>query len=273
MWYKLSGFGDEISLDFEEQLRILKEEEIDYLELRSAFGKNVVELKENDIDTIKNLLSKYGIGVSSIASPLGKVRANEEKKEQIEKLNSIIKFAHSFNTPYIRIFSFYPEVDMSIEELRSIAIDRIGEFTKIAEKEDIILLHENEKRIYGDIPERCLDILESINSPNLKAVFDPSNFIQCNVKPFREAYPLLEKYIEYVHIKDAHFSDGIEVPAGEGDGEIKEILLSLKSKGKEFFLSLEPHLVHSGQFQGFSGPELFKRASQALKKILNEIER
>ncbi|MGB9682428.1 MAG: sugar phosphate isomerase/epimerase family protein [bacterium] len=273
MWYKLSGFGDEISLDFEEQLKTLSEEGIKYLELRSALGKNVVELTEEDARTIKNLLSKYGINVSAIASPLGKVRANEERKEQIDKLNNAIKLTHFFGTSYIRIFSFYPEANMSIEELRNVAIDRIGEFTKIAEKEDVILLHENEKRIYGDTPERCLDILKSISSPNLKAVFDPSNFIQCNVKPFREAYPLIENYIEYVHIKDAHFSNGIEVPAGEGDGEIEELLKTLKSKHREFFLSLEPHLAHSGQFQGFSGPELFKRASQALKKILNEIER
>jgi len=87
-----------------------------------------------------------------------------------------------------------------------------------------------------------------------------------------EHFPL-EDYIEYVHIKDAHFSDGVEVPAGEGDGEIKEILMSLKKKGREYFLSLEPHLAHSGQFQGFSGTELFKKASQALRKILSEIER
>jgi len=273
MWYKLSGFGDEISPDFEEQLKVLKEEGIDYLELRSAFGKNVVALTEDDSKKIKEMLDRYGIKVSAIASPIGKVRAREDIDGQKEKLHNAIRLAKFFNTPYIRIFSFYPEEGMSIEELREISLERLRELVKIAEKEGVILLHENEKKIYGDIPERCLDILKSINSPNLKAVFDPSNFIQCNVKPFREAYPILEDYIEYVHIKDAQFSDGVEVPAGEGDGEIKEILLSLKAKGKEYFLSLEPHLAHSGQFQGFSGPELFKKASQALKKILSEIER
>lgn len=273
MWYKLSGFGDEISPDFDTQLKVLKEEGINYLELRSAFGKNVVNLDDEDIDAIQKFLDKYGIKISAIASPIGKVRAREDIEGQKEKLSNAIKLAHIFNTPYIRIFSFYPEEGMSIEELRKISLERLGELVRIAEKEGVILLHENEKRIYGDIPERCLDILKNINSPNLKAVFDPSNFIQCNVKPFREAYPLLEEYIEYIHIKDAHLSDGVEVPAGEGDGEIKETLEAIKEKGREFFLSLEPHLAHSGQFQGFSGPALFKRASQALKKILSEIER
>ncbi|HOL55430.1 MAG TPA: sugar phosphate isomerase/epimerase family protein, partial [bacterium] len=230
-------------------------------------------LDDEDIDAIQKFLDKYGIKISAIASPIGKVRAREDIEGQKEKLRNAIKLAHIFNTPYIRIFSFYPEEGMSIEELRKISLERLGELVRIAEKEGVILLHENEKRIYGDIPERCLDILKNINSPNLKAVFDPSNFIQCNVKPFREAYPLLEEYIEYIHIKDANFSDGVEVPAGEGDGEIKEILKAIKGKGREFFLSLEPHLAHSGQFQGFSGPELFKKASQALKKILSEIER
>ncbi|MCX7795185.1 MAG: sugar phosphate isomerase/epimerase [bacterium] len=273
MWYRLSGFGDEISSDFNEQLKVLKEEGINYLELRSAFGKNVVSLNEEDSKKIKEILDSYEIKISAIASPIGKVKAREDIEGQKEKLENAIRLAHFFGTPYIRIFSFYPEEGMSIDELRSISLERLGELVKIAEKEGVILLHENEKRIYGDIPERCLDILRSINSPNLKAVFDPSNFIQCNVRPFRDAYPLLEDYIEYVHVKDAHLSDGIEVPAGEGDGEIKELLVSLKSKNREYFLSLEPHLAHSGQFQGFSGPELFKRASQALKKILSEIER
>lgn len=273
MWYKLSGFGDEISQDFEEQLKVLKDEGIEYLELRSAFGKNVVNLTDEDANTIKRSLDRYGIKISAIASPIGKVRAKEDIEGQKEKLNNAIKLAHFFNTPYIRIFSFYPEERMSIEELREISINRLLELVKIAEGKDVILLHENEKHIYGDIPERCLDILKNINSPNLRAVFDPSNFIQCGVKPFREAYPILEEYIEYIHVKDAHFSDGKEVPAGEGDGEIKEILKAIKEKRREFFLSLEPHLAHSGQFQGFTGPELFKRASQALKKIISEIER
>ncbi|HAA24848.1 MAG TPA: xylose isomerase, partial [Ruminiclostridium sp.] len=45
----------------------------------------------------------------------------------------------------------------------------------------IILAHENEKGIYGDTPERCVDIIKSMNCDYVRAVFDPANFIQCDV--------------------------------------------------------------------------------------------
>jgi 3-dehydroshikimate dehydratase len=106
----------------------------------------------------------------------------------------------------------------------------------------------------------------------LKIVFDPANFVQCGVKPYSEAYPLLQTYIENVHIKDALFIDGKEVPAGKGDGEVREVLRALKDRGYNGFLSLEPHLEASETFAGFSGQELFKVSTHALKDLLKEIQ-
>jgi len=130
---------------------------------------------------------------------------------------------------------------------------------------------ENGDDIYGNTPKRCLEILESINSPYLRSTFDPANFIMAGVEPYREAFSKLIKYIEYFHIKDARFSDKVIVPAGEGDAEIREILKKLKKRNFDGFLSLEPHLAISGKMSGFSGAKLFKKAARALKKILEEI--
>lgn len=135
----------------------------------------------------------------------------------------------------------------------------------------IILLHENEKRIYGDTPKRCLDILESVDSPYLRAIFDPANFVQIKVDPLKEAFPLLFPYIEYVHIKDALSATGKVVPPGEGDGNIKEILRFLKERGFRGFLSLEPHLELAEEKGGFSGKAGFRKAAGALKRILKKI--
>ena len=143
--------------------------------------------------------------------------------------------------------------------------------TEFSEKENIILLLENEDDIYGNTPERCLEILEGIDSSYLRSTFDPANFIIAGVKPYREAFPKMIKYIEYLHIKDARFSDEVMVPAGEGDGQIKEILKELKESNFDGFLSLEPHLAISGKMSGFSGAKLFEKAARALKEILEEI--
>jgi len=145
---------------------------------------------------------------------------------------------------------------------------------------DIVLAHENEKEIYGDTAERCLDILTGINSPSVRAVFDPANFIQCGVETWPHAYELLKPYIEYMHVKDAFTDSGKVVPAGFGDGKLAEIISDIdRTQNGDFILSLEPHL---GAFAGLAGletaidlskmeeggPGKFNIAVSALRKIL-----
>jgi sugar phosphate isomerase/epimerase len=130
------------------------------------------------------------------------------------------------------------------------------------------LLHENEKEIYGDIPRRCLDIVESVGSPNLKVAWDAANFVQVGVRPFTEGYAMLRPYLEYVQIKDAHLATGEVVAAGRGDGEVVETIRELRKDGFEGFFSLEPHLSKTHALGGFSGPDLFTEAWQAFTDIL-----
>ncbi|MDP4090153.1 MAG: TIM barrel protein, partial [Bacillota bacterium] len=184
---------------------------------------------------------------------------------------------------YIRMFSFYIPKGEDPAKYREEVINRWKRFVKEAEGSGIILLHENEKGIYGDTPERCLDLLQALNCDNVKGIFDFANFVQCDVKNYPEAYELLKDYIVYVHVKDAVYSDHHVVPAGEGDGSVGDILRELYNRGFEGFLSLEPHL---GDFKGFAalepnspgfnlpegGARSFAVAVQALKKLLNNIE-
>ncbi|MNC14625.1 fructoselysine 3-epimerase [compost metagenome] len=144
------------------------------------------------------------------------------------------------------------------------------QLAQVAEAEGVVLLHENESHIYGDNGERCLDILQACDSPHLRAAFDPANFVQCRIEPVSQAYPLLSDYISYIHIKDAIKETGAVVPAGEGDGQLRELLQHLMAKGFSGYMSLEPHLKAEGSRQGLSKPELFVVTSQALKRLLEE---
>jgi sugar phosphate isomerase/epimerase len=139
---------------------------------------------------------------------------------------------------------------------------------RVAAENDVILLHENEKEIYGDIPRRCLDIVESVGSPNLKVVWDAANFVQVGVCPFTEGYAMLRPYLEYVQIKDAILATGEVVAAGNGDGEVVETIRELIRDGFDGFFSLEPHLSQAHALGGFSGPELFTEAWKAFTDIL-----
>ena len=59
---------------------------------------------------------------------------------------------------------------------------------KVAETANAILLHEDDREIYGDIPHRCPDIVTSLDSPNLRSTWQPANFVQVGLRPFAEGY-------------------------------------------------------------------------------------
>ena len=165
---------------------------------------------------------------------------------------------------------------------REEVINRWNRFINASENFDVILLHENEKDIYGDTAERCLDLMEALNSPKVRMVFDPANFVQCNEQTYPNAYELLKDHSEYMHIKDALYSDRSVTPAGYGDGKVKEILTKLYERGFDGFLSLEPHLNSFTEYSKLElnpevlnmpdgGPKRFAAAKKALDDITNEI--
>ena len=250
-WYEFTGFSDEIDENIDVQFAHLNALSIRFFEPRGIDGKNIADLSYEEAVSLKKKMDAAGISASSIGSPIGKIGITEDFDAHLEKLKSVIKTAKILGTKYIRIFSFYIP-DGKYDEYRAEVLRRMKAMAALGEKEGVILLHENEKGIYGDIAPRCLEILEEVNSPALRAVFDPANFVQCGQKTYPEAYELLKKHIVYMHIKDA-LSDGDVVPAGAGIGHVPEILRALKESGYEGFLSLEPHL---GAFTGLSGLSL-----------------
>ncbi|MCQ6264075.1 sugar phosphate isomerase/epimerase [Fictibacillus sp. WQ 8-8] len=266
----LTGFADEISSDLNIQLEVLQSEGIKFIEFRGVWEKNVLRLSDDELATIRKELQQRGFRLSAIGSPIGKINILDDFEEHLIDFERALYIAKFFETKYIRIFSFFIPEGEDPAIYRDEVMRRMWALVKKAEENGIILLHENEKEIYGDNAERCKDILETVQSPNLRMAFDPANFVQCGVKPYSEAYPLLESFIEYVHIKDALLEGGKVVPAGKGDGELRELLKSLKDKGYSGFLSLEPHLSAAETFYGFSGPDLFKIATHALKDLLKE---
>jgi len=269
--FTLSAFADEISPQLTEQLDVLESEGIRYLELRGVWGKGVLDLDNGEIAIIKGELEARGMGVSAIGSPIGKIRLDERFEPHLDKFKRALELAQFFGCEYIRLFSFYPPQGEDIAEHREEVFERMWALDEAARGHPVKLAHENERAIYGDVPERCRDLLTTLPKERWVAVFDPANFVIEGVKPFDDAYPLLEEFIAYCHIKDATFDPPSIQPAGQGDGQVPEVLNALRRKGVSCFLTLEPHLAQAGQFGGFTGPELFRQASKALKKVLTEI--
>jgi sugar phosphate isomerase/epimerase len=267
MW-TLSGFVDEISSDFTEQCRVASGLGLRYVELRSAWDVNILDLKPDQLTVMLQTLAEHDLEVSSIGSPIGKIFIDEPFPPHLQRMRHAAEVAHLFGAPYIRIFSFFLRPGADPADHRDEVIDRMRALARVAEEADLILLHENEKEIYGDIPARCLDIVRSVGSPHLRLAWDPANFVQVGVRPYTEGYAALRPHIEYVQIKDALAADNTVVTAGRGDGEVAETISALRHDGFDGFFSLEPHLTSGSATGGFSGPELFRRAWQDFTDLL-----
>ena len=282
--FTLSAFADEIDENLKIQMDVLEGFGINHMEMRGVNGKNITQHSSDEIKEIKRQLDDRGFRISAVGSPIGKINITDPFSPHLDLFKHTMEIANILGTKYIRIFSFFIPKGADPREYRNEVIDRVGRFIDAARESGLILLHENEKDIYGDTAERCLDLLTALKTDSFRATFDPANFVQCDVETYPAAYELLKDYIEYVHIKDALYCDHSVVPSGLGDGRVKEVLTALAEKGFEGFLSLEPHL---GNFKGFSdleqrsdvsglpegGPKRFAIALQALQKILEEIER
>jgi sugar phosphate isomerase/epimerase len=266
--FTLSGFADEISPDPAEQLATLAAESITHLELRSAWSVNVADLDDGQLARLGTAVSQAGMTVSAIGSPIGKIGIADPVGPELERLRRVAGVAAALGTPLVRVFSFFlPPADPP-GRYRDEVIDRMGALADVATEHGVILAHENEKNIFGDIPQRCADIIETVASPALRATFDAANFVQCGVAPHTEAYPLLRPHLVYLQVKDAIAATGEVVPAGRGDGQVADTLAALHASGFAGYASLEPHLAAAGPLGGFSGPDLFRTAAGAFKQLL-----
>ena len=282
--WQLSVFADEIDPSLEAQIQALHDNKVGHIEFRSAWGKNVLDLDQEELDRAARLLKEGGIRISAIGSPLGKAPIDGDFAEEQDRLRRALHAAEVLETPMIRIFSFY--VEGRYEERRDEVVRRLAAMTEEAARAGRVLVHENESYIFGDLPERCRDILASVDSPHLRAAFDPANFVQCGVQPMRDAWPLLEPYVTHVHIKDAVPVDRTDQepyparvpeyllmptvrPAGQGEGQLPELLSKLAANGYEGILTIEPHLAF--HLPEMDGAGRFRVAVEALRQLVAEV--
>lgn len=269
--WTLSGFGDEIDPDPKVQAAVMLALGASHIEVRSAWGTNVVDLDDTQVAELKSVLDDAGLKVSAVASPIGKVDIGLPAAHEVERLRRIIEVARALDTRYIRMFSYFRAENQSPEDIRDAVMERMALLADEAARAGVVLIHENEKDIYGDTPERVLDILETVNSPALRAAWDNANFVQVGVKPYTDAYAMLRPYLDYLQVKDAIAGTGEVVPTGRGDGELVETLTALSRDGYTGFASLEPHLAAQHELGGFSGPAAFGEAARAFRSATDAI--
>ena len=276
------AFADEASPRIDEQIKAMVRNGLQGLEIRNVDGENVSAISLDKAREVRKKLDDAGLITWSIGSPLGKIDIEKGSfEEHLDSLRHTLEVASVLGAKNIRMFSFFIPAGKDPAIFRNQVMDRLHRMVEVSAGSGIALCHENEKGIYGDVATRCLDVLTEV--PELHGVFDPANFVQCGQDTL-EAWEMLKDRINYMHIKDALFSDSSVVPAGKGDGHVGEVLHAFLAKGG-CDMTVEPHLavfdglkglerkgdrsiVGGGNYVFSSNDEAFDAACSALKALL-----
>ncbi len=285
---KVGVFSDEISQDFEYALGVVKELGAGYVELRSMWGKNLVDLSSSELEKAKELIKKSNLKVSIIASPLFKchLKKKEAKKprdiylvqeksysEHLRILERSFKLAKMFDTNIVRIFSFWRRGNLSEEILQEI-LQRFEVPIKRAEEENIVLALENEHECSMGNGEESRRFLDRISSKNVGLIWDPGNAYFLGEVPYPDGYGLIKDRIVHVHIKDAgkdKKGKPIWLPVGKGEINFKGQLQALREDNFSGVISLETHYVPKGGSQEEGTRESFSGMKSILQSLGIEI--
>ncbi len=271
---KLSAFADEVTDGFLAQVEYLAKERVGYIEPRFVDGKNLMDLSKGELDEVKKMIQDHGLKVSAIGSPIGKVKLDEPFEPHLDKFKHAIDLAILLETPFIRMFSYYAPEGKNIDDYRDQVMDRMAAKADLLTDVDVTMVHENEANIYGHTAENCVEMVEAVNSPKLRLVYDPANFVwgEKMTNNVELCFPVMKPYIVHIHIKDWKLgaTDVGSIP-GEGDGQIKEMLAELAAMNYDGCMTMEPHLQQGGQFGGSTGSELFSKAIAAVRELSAEV--
>jgi sugar phosphate isomerase/epimerase len=309
----VSAFADEAANQktAEQQFSALAAAGLQYYSLRfiDAGGgiKNVMKLSRSEITKIRHLEDEYGLNVTCIGSPLGKVKLLDQedgtnnafvpfKKYLASDVKRACELAHAFETKLIRGFSFYHPKGDDPQKYVAQAADQLGQIAEACHRSDLTYGLEIEANLVGQSGQIMAEIHRQVNHPALVLIFDAGNILSQGYTPAEvyQQYLAMKPGMGWMHIKDYHHprpvkrkrhidEDGLKnfVPAELGDSSYAMILRDfrkdipaldkkLKRRGiPGVFMDLEPHLKGGGQFGGFSGPDGLGVAARSLCRVLD----
>ena len=153
----ISGFADEIDPKLDEQLKVVTGLGMNHISLRAADGKGIADYTvEEAKESLLPRLQAAGVKVSSLGSPIGKVGIEDEEgfEKQLAQLDTLCQICQVLDCRYIRMFSFFIPEGKNPDDYHDQVLEKLKKFAAVAEKYNVVLIHENEKEIYGDIGRR-----------------------------------------------------------------------------------------------------------------------
>ncbi len=220
----LSGFGDEAAYHKTavEQFSPLAALGLQYYSLRSIDAgrgiKNVLDLTTAEVQKIRHLEDEYDLSVSSIGSPIGKVKLVDVDDGTTNKFVPFARYldrevrracelAHAFETKLIRGFSFYPPRGEDPRKHLPQAVHQLGEIAEACHRSDLTFGLEVEANLVGRDGHLMAEIHRQVNHPALVLVFDAANLLTQGLTPGEvfAHYQAMKPAIGWMHIKDYRY--------------------------------------------------------------------
>lgn len=311
----LSGFADEAANQKTtvQQFAALAALGLQYYTIRfvdAGHGiKNVMQLGKTEIAEIRHGENEYGLNVSSLGSPIGKVKlldVDDGTKNRYvpfakyldTEVKKACELAHAFETKLIRGFSFYHPRGTDARVHLPQVVEQLGQIAELCHRSDLTFGLEVEANLVGHSGPLLAEIYDQVDHPALVLIFDAANITTqgCSPDEAFAQYQAMKPGLGWLHIKDYRHPHPLQktdhvdeealkhfVPAHLGDSGHENILRDfrslipkldrkLKKRGVPgVFLDLEPHLKGGGQFGGFSGPDGFGVALRSLCRVLDYV--
>ncbi len=230
--FRMGVITDEISRDLGRAVEVARDLNLECVELRDVWSKNVKDLKNVEVRKVKRLLQAADLDVACIASPFFKchLASNQEVQEHLQFLPRLIEIAQALDTDLVRVFAFWTvgSLDQHWNEI----VERLREAVEIAEAEGAILALENEHTTYLGKGCEVRRAVEEVGSGSLRVVWDPGNAFCAGEVPYPDGYREARDYMVHMHVKDALLDPETGKPrfvrVGTGeinyDGQFKALL-------------------------------------------------
>jgi L-ribulose-5-phosphate 3-epimerase len=288
--FRLAVINDEISADFDHACSVAANDfGLQWIELRSMWNKNVTDLNAEEVDRSRQILEKYKLRVTDIASPLFKVHwpgapqskegprrdefhADFDFKQQDKVLERCLELCKAFQTDRIRCFDFWRIEDP--KPYRDAINQKLIDAARVCAKNNVVLLLENEMACNTGSGKEAIATMKAIREPNFMLNWDPGNSATfADDVPYPDDYNQLPKNrIGHCHCKDTvRKPDGKFEWAPVGGGVVDWIgqFKAFQRDGYRYAVSLETHW-HGGKPEPGSNMSIPEASSRASMKGLKE---
>ena len=228
-------------------------------ELRMVFGKNIIDLTDEELDRAQQIVTDQGLKIISIASPLLKcvlpnapaidsrfqqdIFASRHTFEDQPRLSErAFEIARHTGARIVRVFSYWRTVEP--EQCFDRIVAALGGLAEKAAKHDLTIGLENEHACNIATGAETARVLDAIAHPNLKIVWDPCNALVSGENPFPEGYRRMAAgRIGHVHAKDCFVNNHTPTfgPLGDCGIDWRGQIRALVSDGYKGYISLETH--------------------------------